>query len=353
MNYKILIIDDEPSNLRALQRLLARQYTVITAGGGAEALELILQHDFAAIICDQRMPQMTGIEFLIKAAELRQQTVRILLTGYTDVETLVEAINSGAVYQYVTKPWNNDDLVQTVRRALEHYESVRESHRSKLDLARMQARCDAVSAGALSLWGEIIRMRSPELVIHAERMSGYARAVATVLSLDGNAARTIATAARIFPSLYGADTVSEVLGSANLSDQERGRRSVELSRSLEMFTEFYADDDFREIADMLRFASEYFDGSGYPEKLAGDRIPLASRILAAVRAYDLLTAVGQHGRILSHEQAIMHLSIGSQDRYDPQIIDAMTRFAFVSQTPEALGSGGFPAAPSGTFASVE
>ena len=353
MNYKILIVDDEPSNLRALQRLLARQYTVITAGGGAEALDLILQHDFAAIICDQRMPQMTGIEFLIKAAELRQQTVRILLTGYTDVETLVEAINSGAVYQYVTKPWNNDDLVQTVRRALEHYESVRESHRAKLDLVRMQARCDALRAGALGLWGEIIRMRSPELHAHAERISGYARAVATVLSLDGNAARTIATAARIFPSLYGAETVSEVLGSANLSDQERERRSADLSDSLEVFTEFSADDDFREIADMLRFASEYFDGSGYPEKLAGDRIPLASRILAAVRAYDLLTAVGQHGRILSHEQAIKHLSIASQDRYDPQIIDAMMRFAFVSQIPEAVGAGTIPAILCSTFAAVE
>lgn len=353
MNYKILIVDDEPSNLRALQRLLARHYTVVTAGGGAEALELILQHDFAAIICDQRMPQMTGIEFLIEAAELRQQTVRLLLTGYTDVETLVEAINSGAVYQYVTKPWNNDDLVQTVRRALEHYESVRESHRAKLDLARMQARSDAVRAGALRLWGEIIRMRSPELLAHAERISGYARAVATVLSLDGNAARTITTAARIFPSLYSPQTVSEVLGSANLTDHERERRRAELSDSMEVFTDLSADDEFREIADMLRFAGEYFDGSGYPEKLAGDRIPLASRILAAVRAYDLLTAVGQHGRILSHEQAIRHLSIGSQDRYDPQIIDAMTRFAFVSQNPEVLGTGPFPASTGSTFVTVE
>ena len=353
MNYKILIVDDEPSNLRALQRLLARHYTVITAGGGAEALELILQHDFAAIICDQRMPQMTGIEFLIQAADLRQQTVRILLTGYTDVETLVEAINSGAVYQFVTKPRNNDDLLQTVRRALEHYESIRESHRAKLDLARMQARCDAVRSGALGLWSEIIRSKSPDLPAHAERMSGYARAVATVLSLDGNAARTVATAARIFPSLYGPETVSEVLGSANITDAERERRSAELTDSLEVFTEFASDDDFREIADMLRFTNENFDGSGYPDKLAGDRIPLASRILAAVRAYDFLTAVGQHGRTLSHEQAIRHLSIASQDRYDPQIIDAMTRFAFVSQIPEALGSGAAPLLPGVSFGAVE
>ena len=336
MNYKILIVDDEPSNLRALQRLLARHYTVVTARGGAEALELILQHDFAAIICDQRMPQVTGLEFLIKAAELRQQTVRILLTGYTDVETLVDAINSGAVYQYVTKPWNNDDLLQTVRRALEHYESMKESHLAKLDHARMQTRRDALREGTLGLWSEIIRMKSPELLPHAERISSYARAVAAVLSLDGNAARTIATAARILPALYGPEAVSDVLGVVNLIEHQREHRCAQLSDALELFTEFAADDEFREISDILRFANENFDGSGYPEKLAGDRIPLASRILAAVRAYDLLTAVGQYGRMLTHEQAIKHLSIGSQDRYDPQIIDAMTRFAFVSQLPEAL-----------------
>ena len=160
-------------------------------------------------------------------------------------------------------------------------------------------------------------------------------------SLDGNAARTIATAARILPAFYGPETVSDVLGVANLTEPQREKRCAELSDALELFTEFSADDEFREISDMLRFANENFDGSGYPEKLAGDRIPLASRILAAVRAYDLLTAVGQHGRTLTHEQAIKHLSIGSHDRYDPQIIDAMTRFAFVSQLPEALGASTF------------
>jgi response regulator RpfG family c-di-GMP phosphodiesterase len=204
----------------------------------------------------------------------------------------------------------------------------------------------------------MIRTKSADLAAHAERMSGYARAVATVLSLDGNAARTIATAARIFPSLYGPETISDVLGAANLTESQRVRRSAEVSDLLEVFGDFSADDEFREIADMLQFASENFDGSGYPEKLAGDRIPLASRILAAVRAYDLLTAIGQHGRTLSHDQAVKHLSIGSHDHYDPQIIDAMTRFAFVSQVPEALRAnpiqnGIFSGVPDPSFANFE
>jgi adenylate cyclase len=336
MKYKVLIVDDEPSNLRALGRLLARDYTVVTAGGGAEATELILQHDFAAIISDQRMPGMTGIEFLIKAAQLRQQTVRLLLTGYTDIETLVDAINSGAVYQYLTKPWNNDDLLQTVRRALEHYESIRQSHRSRLDIARLHDRCEALRAGAFRLWDALIKTRFPELLPHARRMSDHARTVATLMSLEGSQALLIAAAARIFPALYTPHTVSEVLGATSLTGAEREKRIAELNESLDAFNDLAADEEFREIADMLRFANEHFDGSGFPERLVGDRIPLASRILAAVRAYDLLTAVGQHGRVMSHDQAIMHLTSGSMDRFDPQIIETMTRFAFVSQIPGSV-----------------
>lgn len=338
MKHKILIVDDEPSNLRALQRLLGKDYTAITANSGTEALELILQHDFAAIISDQRMPMMTGIEFLIKAERLRQQTVRILLTGYTDVETLVEAINSGTVYQYVTKPWKNDDLLQVVRRALAYYETTKENHRAMLDLERLRSDYEAVRAGAIGLCTTIIRMKDPELLRHSERIGNYARIIATTMSLGGSAVHAVAVAARIFPLLYGPETISEVLGGGQLTDLEREQRSSELTASLEIFDDLIADEVFREAVEALSFAGEHFDGSGFPDKLVGDRIPIASRVLGAVRAYDLLTAVGQHGRTLSHEQAIKHLSPGGSDRYDPQIVAAMTRFAFVSEIPGAIAS---------------
>src|SRR5215216_4382397 len=122
MPYKIMIVDDEPANLRLLERLFRRDYQVISAGSGEEALRLLEQHDVALLITDQRMP---GIELLKRTAPLRPHTVRIILTGYTDVTSLVEAINCGEVYKYVTKPWNNDDLRQTVSRAIEHYETTK------------------------------------------------------------------------------------------------------------------------------------------------------------------------------------------------------------------------------------
>ncbi len=104
MSYKILIVDDEMPNLRLLERLFRRDYYCLTASSGAEAIELLKQHDVAVVITDQRMPQMTGMELLKETSEMRPHMVRILLTGYTDVETLVEAINCGLIYMYVNKP---------------------------------------------------------------------------------------------------------------------------------------------------------------------------------------------------------------------------------------------------------
>src|SRR5918911_1879247 len=128
MTYKIMIVDDEPANLRLLERLFRRDYQVVTAASGSEALELLAQHDVALLITDQRMPGMTGIELLKSTVPLRPHMVRIILTGYTDVTALVEAINCGHVYKYVVKPWDNQELRLTVERALEHYETNRSRH---------------------------------------------------------------------------------------------------------------------------------------------------------------------------------------------------------------------------------
>src|SRR5919112_5756784 len=119
MDYKIMIVDDEPANLRLLERLFRRDHKVITAESGAEALRLLAQHDTALLITDQRMPNMSGLELLKQTAEMRPHMVRMILTGYTDFGTLVEAINSGLVYRYLAKPWSNDDLRLTVNLALD------------------------------------------------------------------------------------------------------------------------------------------------------------------------------------------------------------------------------------------
>ncbi len=140
MSYKIIVVDDEPANLRLLERLFRHDYEVITAESGEEALRLLSDHDAALVITDQRMPNMTGVELLKRTADIRPQMVRIILTGYTDVETLVEAINSGLVYKYVTKPWNNEELRLTVNRALEHFETNKGRHELEMMNQRLTTR---------------------------------------------------------------------------------------------------------------------------------------------------------------------------------------------------------------------
>jgi PAS domain S-box-containing protein len=117
---------------------------VFTAKSGEETLALLAKHDAALLITDQRMPGMSGIELLKRTAELRPHMVRMILTGYTDVGTLVEAINSGLVYQYLTKPWSNDDLRLTVTRALEHYESIRGRHELEMRNRRLLSRLEEI-----------------------------------------------------------------------------------------------------------------------------------------------------------------------------------------------------------------
>jgi DNA-binding NtrC family response regulator len=149
MNYKIMIVDDEPANLRTLERLFRSDYQVVTAASGAEALALLDQHDVALLISDQRMPAMTGIELMTKTVALRPHMVKILLTGYIDVGALIEALNSGLVYRYLTKPWDNDDLRLTVSRALEHYEMMKSRHQLGMENQRLRARLQEISELAM------------------------------------------------------------------------------------------------------------------------------------------------------------------------------------------------------------
>ena len=139
MTYKLMIVDDEPANLRVLERLFRPDYRVVTAPSGAEALALLEQNDVALMISDQRMPEMTGIELMTKTVDIRPHMVKILLTGYTDVGAIIAALNSGLVYRYLTKPWNNNDLRLTVSRALEHYEMMKAKHQLGMENQRLRA----------------------------------------------------------------------------------------------------------------------------------------------------------------------------------------------------------------------
>jgi serine phosphatase RsbU (regulator of sigma subunit) len=136
---KILVVDDEIANLQKLRRTLIDRYQVLSASSGKEALELIGCNDgIAVVIADQRMPDMTGIELLSHTSKLLPDAIRIILTGYTDVDVLVAAINSCKVYRYIVKPWDPPDLLMTVERGVEAYRLSLENARFRKELIRRE-----------------------------------------------------------------------------------------------------------------------------------------------------------------------------------------------------------------------
>jgi response regulator RpfG family c-di-GMP phosphodiesterase len=122
----LLLVDDEENILAALTRLLRREgYLIHRANNGADGLELLRQYDIGVIVSDQRMPEMTGVEFLFKAKEMYPDTVRIILSGHTDHKSISDAINQGTVYKFLTKPWDDKQLRDDIREAFQYIEQIR------------------------------------------------------------------------------------------------------------------------------------------------------------------------------------------------------------------------------------
>jgi len=118
----LLFVDDEVNIIAALKRVFRKTgYEIHTASSGEEGLDILKQHPVDLVISDQRMPGMTGVEFLKRVKELYPDTLRIVLSGYSEVGTITSAINEGEVFRFVSKPWNDEELKQTIEHSLEQY----------------------------------------------------------------------------------------------------------------------------------------------------------------------------------------------------------------------------------------
>ena len=123
----ILIVDDQPEILNALERLLKEEYKIQTASSGLAGIDVLKKIQFAVILADQRMPGMTGVEFLSRSLTLQPDAVRMLITAYADITASIEAINMGQIFYYISKPWEPDDLQVIIRRAVERYQLQRKN----------------------------------------------------------------------------------------------------------------------------------------------------------------------------------------------------------------------------------
>lgn len=166
----VLLVDDEPNILKTLRRLfMDDDYDIHTAGNGREGLALIeggLRP--AIIISDQRMPEMGGAEFLAKAKDLVPESIRMVLTGYADINTAIAAINLGGIYRYILKPWNDDDLRQTVREALRYYQLVAENKVLTEELGEKNQRLSQVNEQL----EQMVKTRTAELHQKVRELEG-------------------------------------------------------------------------------------------------------------------------------------------------------------------------------------
>lgn len=309
MRYKILVVDDETANLRLLERLFRGTYDVVSASSADEAIELLSVHDISLIISDQRMPGMTGIEFLKIAAEMRPQTVRIMLTGYSDAEALVEAINSGAVYKYITKPWVNDELLQTAKRALQHYETLRGQRQLQMNHERLQNRLRSLREMILALMGDMVASEAPRATDSAYRMREYALRVGRIMDLDPNELEPLGTAAFLLhltrPGIWRNDN----------SDSDGTAFKQSIGAVIEA-------PEFEDVVSILRFADERFDGAGEPNGYIGEEIPVAARILAVAEEFERGLTRGNNGQEREKDEAFADLRSLAGSKLDPEIVDA-------------------------------
>lgn len=320
MTYKLLIVDDELANLRLLERLFSREYNCLTASSGAEAIRLLEQHDVAVLITDQRMPEMTGIDLLKQTAQLRPHMVRILLTGYTDVDALVEALNCGLVYMYFSKPWNNDDLKLKVSRAVEHYENnkkrnflVQTNERLLLGIKEMKLRL-------VTGLTDMLKTRDEHGYGHAMRVRQYARTIAQTLDMSEDDKDELSAAALLhhLASISLAGRAGLRLPCSVTNHAAIARAHFECEARL-----MAATPELDSVTELIKFHRENFDGTGLAG-LQAEQIPLASRILRVADEYDLMIQPKAQTAPMRHDEAMMFLLQRSGKQFDPRVIEIMS-----------------------------
>lgn len=168
--YTILYVDDEEFNLTSFKAIFRRDYIVHTATSGRMGIELLRQHEIDLIITDQRMPDMTGVEFLESIAEEYMFVRRIIITGFSDIEAIIRAINKGNIYRYITKPWDVNDLKITIQNALNAYRTDRQNRELAIELQRKLNRIEELTAEQIRMQEEKFKQDAERKILEAESL---------------------------------------------------------------------------------------------------------------------------------------------------------------------------------------
>lgn len=320
MRHKILLVDDEEANVRLLKRVLSDEYDTVEALSGQEGLNLLKEHDISLIITDQRMPGMTGVQLLKESLAVRPEAMRILLTGYTDVQALIDAINSGHVYKYVPKPWDRDELKVTVKRAIETYELKQRNTQLVTDLTGALSQLEEVSLGTIRALADALDAKCDYTSGHSLRVSQYALLIGKNMGLTPEELRDLELGG-ILHDIGKIGVPESILWKpAKLSPEETAIMAEHPVKSAQIIG------DLPSLQKAKRFVMhhhEFMDGSGYPDKLVGDAIPLGARIILVADAYDAMTSDRPYRNAIGHQRAIQELKKCAGRQFDPKIVDVL------------------------------
>jgi response regulator RpfG family c-di-GMP phosphodiesterase len=351
LKYKhtLLLVDDETAITKALQRLFRKEgYDILTANNGQEGLEILknVTKPVSLIISDQRMPEMSGAEFLEKAKNIFPNAIRFLLTGYSDLNAVTAAVNKGEIHRYLTKPWNNEDLLLQVRIGLEQFELVYENTRlqkltrkqndelNTLNQSLEKKVADRTKAirrqhetiksahvtlkesfkGTIRLLSSLVTTLSPILGQYMQNTAHLARIIGEELKLPQKNLDDLEMAGMIHDiGLMGISEETMIE-----SDKSLDSRHSQIFRQHPVIAQtcLAAVEALSDVGNVILHHHEYFDGGGFPDGLKGNSIPIESRILCVAADYCeiVYTWHQEKSHIIRRTRNVLGLEVDSATR---------------------------------------
>lgn len=357
----LLFVDDEANILSSLRRLFRPLgYRIFTAGSGAQGLEIMEREAIDLVVSDMRMPEMNGAQFLEQVNKRWPETVRMLLTGYAEIGATIDAINKGHIYRYISKPWEDNDIVLAVRHALRQKQLEREN-RGLEELTRRQneelrelnanleekvkARTEELRqtvgflevaheklkqgfVTSIRVFSNLVEMRGGAIAGHSRRVAELSRAIARQMEMQETDVQDVFLAALLHD--VGKIGFPDYLLEKPFASLTGEERTEVMKHPVKGQTALMALEQLHGAAKLIRSHHEHFDGLGYPDKLVGLEIPLGARIIALANEYDAAQSGTLLSKRLKQADAVLYIQEGRGRRYDPAVVDAFMRVMGVS-----------------------
>lgn len=307
---KILFVDDDPNILASFLRQLRKGFTVYTAQGGEQALEAVsTQGPFAVVVSDFKMPGLDGVQFLSRLKETAPDTVRILLTGYADLETAIRAVNDSNIFRLMTKPTDTETMVRALVAGIRQY---------RLITAEREILHQTL-AGSIRVLTELLGLLNPDALGRSSRIQDLALGIAKSLGLEPDwTLETAALLSQLGLVMLPPEALEDVLSGRRLSGENQQLYNMHAMIAADLVKHIPR---LEEVSRIITFQEKCYDGSGPPPgvPLAGEEIPLGSRILKAALDYDLLVSQsGDPGQALRQLRA-------RKGWYDRAVLNALAQ----------------------------